>query len=196
MPAASERCYEMENFSSLHKQELELQSQADALLREYWLKENFLTWEWWLLVALTIVPWIIWWRFVDRKRIFEILTYGFLVMVVSVFFDAIGVEFDLWDYQYRLIPLFDVMIVYCISVMPVIYMLIYQYYNSWKSFIAANIIVSAVFAFISEPLLVKMGIYIMFKWQHYYSFPIYLSIAIFLRYLILIIKKISINNEQ
>lgn len=44
---------------------------------EYWFDNTFLRWEWWVLIALTIIPWIVWWKFVDKKRIYELLTYGF-----------------------------------------------------------------------------------------------------------------------
>ena len=30
------------------------------------------SWEWWLLVALTVIPLILWWIFLDRKRAYEI----------------------------------------------------------------------------------------------------------------------------
>lgn len=158
---------------SLHDLEIEMQTKADILLREFWMKETFPHWEWWLLFALATVPWIIWWKIVDRQRLFEILTYGFLVMTVSVFFDAIGVEFDLWDYKHQIVPLFDVFIVYDFTVMPVLYMLVYQFFNTWKSFIIANVVVSAIFAFISEPLLVWIDFYLLMNWKYIYSFPIY-----------------------
>lgn len=170
---------------SLNDQEILAQSKADKLLREYWLKETFLQWEWWLLLALTTIPWIIWWKIVDRKRLFEILTYGFLVMTVSVIFDAIGVEFDFWEYKPQIVPLFDVFVTYDFSVMPVIYMVVYQFFDNWKSFTIANVVVSAIFAFISEPLLVWMDFYVLFNWKYIYSFPIYIAIAVVFKWVMI-----------
>ncbi|GBF33578.1 hypothetical protein DCCM_2681 [Desulfocucumis palustris] len=177
--------------SPLFEKEFLVQKRADEILRQGWKKETFLTWEWWLLVALTIFPWLIWWKLVDRRRIFEILTYGIMIMIISEFFDGIGVEFDLWEYHQRLIPLFDILIVYDFSVIPVIYMLVYQFFNTWKSFAVASIIVAGIFAFISEPALMAMGFYEVFNWRHVYSFPIYFSMAMSMRWIMGYLKKVA-----
>lgn len=181
---------------SLHNQEIQVQEKADILLRKFWLKETFLHWEWWLLLALTTIPWIIWWKFVDRKRLFEILTYGFLVMTISVIFDAIGVEFELWEYKHQVVPLFDVFITYDITVMPVVYMFVYQFLNTWKLFIIANIAISAIFSFIAEPLLVWMDFYTLFNWKHIYSFPIYFAIAVTFKWAMITLLKYTSNSKQ
>nr|WP_315989795.1 CBO0543 family protein [Desulforamulus aquiferis] len=110
-----------------------------------------------------------------------------------VIFDAIGVEFDLWDYKYQLVPLFDIFITYDMSIMPVIYMAIYQKFDKWKSFIIANTIVAAIFAFISEPLLVWLDFYLLLKWKYIYSFPIYIAIAIVLKWVMVCLKKYSLK---
>lgn len=164
--------------------EAELQSEADKALREGWISDIVFTWHWWLLAALFIVPWLVWWKVVDRKRIFEILTYGFMVMLAASLFDAIGVELDLWEYHYQFIPLLDVFIVYDVSVIPVIYMLIYQYFHTWKSFIISSIVVSAIFSFVAEPILVGLSYHCLLQWEYYYSFPIYIAIAVAFKYLI------------
>ncbi|OPX90081.1 MAG: hypothetical protein A4E53_01296 [Pelotomaculum sp. PtaB.Bin104] len=175
--------------------ESELQKEADIALRENWMNDIVFTWHWWLLVALFIIPWLVWWKVVDRKKIFEILTYGFMVMIMSSLFDAIGVENDLWEYHYQFIPLLDVFIVYDVSVIPVTYMLIYQYFSTWKSFTIASIVVSGMFSFVSEPILVWLNYHDLFKWEYFYSFPIFIVIAITLKYLIIKIKKVSIINK-
>lgn len=173
--------------------EYELQSEADRALKESWINDIVFTWHWWLLVALTIIPWVVWWKVVDRKRIFEILTYGFIVMIVASLFDAIGVENDLWEYHYQLIPLLDVFIVYDISVIPVTYMLIYQYFRTWKSFIISNIVVSGIFSFVSEPILVWLNYHHLLKWEYIYSFPVFIAMAVFAKYLTIIFKKASLK---
>jgi len=177
-------------------EEYELQSQADAALRESWKSDILFTWQWWLLAALAVIPWLVWWKVVDRRRIFEILTYGLLVMSVSTLFDAIGVENDLWEYHYQFVPLLDVFIVYDVSVIPVTYMLIYQYFHAWKSFIVSSIVISGMFAFVSEPLLAWLNYYQLLEWKYYYSFPIYTAIAIILKWFINILKKQAAINKM
>jgi len=160
-----------------------IQSAADEMGRDNWLHKVVFTYQWWILIALTVLPIILWWRLVDRKRLFEIMTYGLLVALVTGFLDAIGVETDAWDYEYDLVPLLDVLIVYDISALPVTYMLIYQYFHAWRAFAIAHIIVSFVFAFVFEPILMWLDIYHPLKWEHIYSFWGYFILAIFLRWI-------------
>ncbi|MFP3126288.1 hypothetical protein OH784_27130 [Ectobacillus funiculus] len=35
------------------------------LMQAQWMEDSFLTWKWWLLLFLTIIPIIIWWKIVD-----------------------------------------------------------------------------------------------------------------------------------
>jgi len=181
----------MKELSPSFIEESEIQNKADIALRESWKSDILFTWQWWLLLALAIIPWLVWWMLVDRKRIFEILTYGLMIMTVSTLFDAIGVELDLWEYHYQLIPLLDVFIVYDVSVIPVTYMLIYQYFNIWKSFLIANIVLSGIFAFVSEPILKWLNYYQLIEWKYLYSFGIYIAIAIIIKCFINILKKVS-----
>ncbi|SMC49458.1 CBO0543 family protein [Sporomusa malonica] len=159
-----------------------LQSAADVAGRDFWFQSVVFTYQWWLLVALTIIPFIIWWKIVDRRRFFEITTYGLLIALFAGLLDAIGVETDAWEYKYDLLPLLDVFIVYDISVLPVSYMVIYQYCHTWQSFAIAHVIVSLVFAYVSEPLLVYLKIYQLINWQHTYSIPGYFLLAVFIRW--------------
>lgn len=159
-----------------------LQSVADAAGREFWLHNVVFTYQWWLLVAVTVIPIIAWWKFVDRRRFFEITTYGLLVSLVAGLLDAIGVETDAWEYKYDLVPLLDVFIAYDISILPVSYMAIYQYCRTWTSFALAHGVLSLVFALVSEPLLVYLDIYQLIKWKHIYSVPGYFLLAICIRW--------------
>lgn len=159
-----------------------MQSEADEIGREFWFNDVVFSYQWWLLVAVTIIPFIIWWKIVDRKRLFEISTYGLLILVFSGLLDAIGVELDAWEYKYDLLPLLDVFIVYDISVLPVTYMIIYQYFPNWRSFVIACGVVALVFSFVSEPLLIWLDIFQLVKWKHIYSVPGFFFLPIFLRW--------------
>lgn len=173
-----------------------LQSAADEASREFWFNNVVFSYQWWLLVAVTIIPFIVWWKIVDRRRLFEITTYGLFVALLSGLLDAIGVETDAWDYKYDLIPLLDVFIVYDISVLPISYMVIYQYFPKWRQFIIAHIILAFVFAFVAEPLLIWLDIYQVMNWKHIYSLPGYFFLAIFLRWVMaqLLKKHQSLKN--
>jgi hypothetical protein len=160
-----------------------VQSAADKADRAFWFNSVVFSYQWWILVGLTMIPYIVWWKVVDRKRFFEIATYGLLIMMLSGLLDAIGVETDAWDYKYDLVPLLDVFIVYDISVLPVSYMLIYQYFYTWQSFAIAHAVLAVVFAFLSEPLLTWLDIYQPIAWNHTYSAVGYFCLAMLVRWI-------------
>lgn len=168
-----------------------IQSAADEAGRNNWLHEVVFTYQWWILVSMAVIPWLVWWKLVDRKRFFELLSYGLLVTIFAGLLDAIGVETDAWDYKYDFVPLLDVFIVYDISVLPVVYMLVYQYCQTWRSFAIAHIVVSFIAAFLFEPLFIRLDIYHPAQWEHSYSFFGYFVLAIFLRWIMGILRQKS-----
>jgi len=157
---------------------LELQRQLRDKSISYWTEHVFNTWQWWLNIATLILPLILWWKLVDKKRLMEIVIYGFLASAFAVFFDITGETMVLWEYPYLVFPMDYILIDTDYSVLPIAYMLVYQYFSSWKGFISANIVLSAIFSFLAEPLLVWMGLYEIHGWKYIYSFPIYVAIAI------------------
>lgn len=138
---------------------------------------------------MVIIPYLLWWKAVDKSRFFEIFVYGLLIVLITGLLDAIGVENDAWDYEYDLVPLLDVFIVYDISILPVTFMLAYQYFKTWRSFIVAHILIAAVFAYVFEPLLIWLDIYHPAGWKHTYSFIGYVLIALCMRWFMLILLR-------
>jgi hypothetical protein len=59
------------------------------LYREYWLNEVLFSFDWWLLLAISIIPWIVWWKVVDIHKLTPILLYGFFVAMESVLLPVI-----------------------------------------------------------------------------------------------------------
>ncbi|MCT1904303.1 CBO0543 family protein [Oceanobacillus sojae] len=161
---------------------------------EYWLNENLFTLSWWILFVTTVGIFIAWFIILDKKRIFEIVTYGFFVTATGVIGDAIGVSFMLWHYTNTLLPVSQIAEIHTVQ-MPIIYMLIYQYFRSWRSFLIASIINAFVFAFILEPLLVWLQIYELHQWKHIYSFFPYIMIAVIFKLVIQKFKQLDQNNE-
>nr|WP_106779271.1 CBO0543 family protein [Lysinibacillus timonensis] len=162
---------------------LELTEQFRYTITEYWLNESVFTLSWWILLVTTIGLFIIWFIILDKKRIFEIITYGFFVGTIAIYADAIGISLGLWHYPTTLIP-----IPYTIEIhrmqMPIIYMMIYQYFGPWKAFLIASTINALVFAFMMEPLLVWLHIYEPYHWEHIYSLIPYFVIAVVFKWLI------------
>jgi hypothetical protein len=108
--------------------------------------------------------------------------------------DTAGVANAYWMYPIRLIPKFNHMLPVDVTILPIIFMLIYQSYPKWKVFIIASIIMGACLAFIAEPILVWMGVYELLNWKYYYSFPIYIVFAVTLKFIIATLKSIQQKN--
>lgn len=183
----------MDNLPSFD-QVLDAQNVSVMLQIQHWLKYELLTPQFWLLISLLILPWFVWLKLVDKKRFQTILIYGLLISTVATLLDEVGCQLNLWDYLYDIEPLFPRMTPMNYTVLPVLYMLVYQYFTPWRSFIIANIVASAVYSFIAEPLLVKSGIYVILEWQHIYSFPIYFLLAIIFKLILNWIIKVQQSN--
>lgn len=141
---------------------------------EYWLSYNLFTWQWWFLAALLIVPWLIFYYAADRRKLPELWLFGLLIHFIIIRLDTLGVETGYWTYPYKVQPFFPFVSFFDSSPLPVIYMLEYQHFPGWRKFIGISVLTAGVFAFICEPVLVAMGLYVPLGWQHIYSFPIYI----------------------
>lgn len=170
---------------------VEITRRFNNIQLEHWLNDTLFTFNWWILLITTLVLFFVWLIILDKKRIFEIATYGFMVAFIAVIADITGVFLMLWQYKHTLTPLSIVVEIHTI-LMPVIYMIIYQYYQTWKSFLIAVTIKAFIFAFILEPLLVWLEIYKLFHWKHIYSFLPYILIAVLLKG---VINKLKQNYE-
>lgn len=151
---------------------------------DYWLNHNLFSLQWWLLLVVFIVPWIIWWKFVDKERIFQILLFGTLLMTLVIIMDDIGLELHLWSYPYKLFFAISRLTTIDQGVLIVAHMFLYQYFAKWKSFVIANVVMALIFTFILEPLTVWIGIYKLENWHHIYSLPIYILKAIFIKWIV------------
>lgn len=165
---------------------MELQQQLLALRISDWY-EKVISFQWFFLVFLLIVPWIILWRLVKRKYIAEILSFGLLITAMSSFLNGNGLNLLLWSYPYKLLPFSPRAYAISYSVLPVTFMLMYQYFRTWKSFATANVIMATIFAFILQPILKWMGMYTMINWSYFYSFAIYIMMGLGLRLLLQVI---------
>ncbi|KGR79265.1 CBO0543 family protein [Ureibacillus sinduriensis] len=173
---------------------LELTEQYKYTKIEYWFSENVYTLSWWILLVSSIVLFLIWIIILDKKRIFEIITYGFFVGTVAIYADVFGVWFGLWHYPITITPMHIPIEIHRLQ-MPIIYMLIYQYSKTWKTFLNAAAINAIVFTFILEPLLVWLKIYEPSHWKYIYSLIPYFVIAILFKWLITRFKQLDQNYQ-
>ncbi|MDT8903610.1 CBO0543 family protein [Anaeroselena agilis] len=148
------------------------------LAYEYWRQYTYNAPVWWLLILTLILPWIIWWRFVDKARLSLCLSLGLLTLIVCTGLDAVGVAHGRWVYPHKLLGTFPHLVPVNFSLLPVSYMLIYQFFPSWKKYLRASFAMGLLFAFVGEPVLIFLGVYLPLQWYHHYSFPLYIAIAV------------------
>ena len=160
---------------------------------EHWVKYEVFTWQWCIGIACVVIPLLLWWKLVDRRRILEIMAFGFLINILATFLDVTGSELVLWNYTIRILPQIPLLFPVDYILVPIIYMLIYQRYQAWKQFLLASTIVALALAFIAEPLAVYIKQYQLISWKLIYSFPIYVLVAILGK---LFVDKISSLQEQ
>lgn len=174
----------MEGNSLQYDKILDAQRHLHELQYEHWLQHELFTYQWWALVAVLIIPWIIWWKLVDKTKTSIILAYGIYIMFVVTAMDAIGSAMQLWIYPIKLFPIVPDSVGIDWGLLTVAHMLIYQYYPRWKSFIVAEIIFAIVLAFIGEPFAEMVKLYTHLHWEHSWSVPIYVMKAAIGKWLI------------
>lgn len=157
---------------------IELNRKINELRYHYWFTEVIFTLNWWVLLFLTVIPWLIWWKIADKKRLVEVLLYGILISLISVLLDEIGSYFSFWIYQYQLIPISPRLNPIDLTVMPVTYMVVYQFFKKWRPFLIAQLVLSLGAAFVAEPLFIWMGIYKPLNWELFYSSIIYFAMGV------------------
>jgi hypothetical protein len=167
-----------------HNETVDLtQTQFTQMRMEHWLQYELFSFQWWLLVSVFVVPWIIWGIFVDKRRIVELLLLGALLSCIVITLDATGVELHLWSYNFKVFPLYNRLLSIDLSLLPVSYMFLYQWFPGWRQYLAASIVLSLGGAFLAEPLFTALGIYNPHAWKHLYSFPIYIVLAVMMKWI-------------
>lgn len=159
----------------------------------HWLNHELFSWNWWLLVALTVIPLIIWIMVVDRKRLLEILLFGTLIIILTSYLDAAGFDLMFWVYPVEFMPLTTIAIPFNVSMVSVTYMMMYQFFNSWKSYSIALISMAIIFAFIGEPVSKLLNWIHYIHWNYYYSFLYYIVIGILVKVIVNKCKDIYIK---
>lgn len=174
---------------------IELTRQFRAERNEYWDNEVFLSLEWWILLIVGSVLLIAWLIMLDKRRVFEIVAYGMMVAIIANFGDTIGLSFSLWGYQYSLLHTPEIVEIHNIM-MPILYMIVYQYFHTWKSFSIAAAINALIFTFILEPILIWLQIYELYHWKITYSLVPYFIIAIGLKWVIHKLKQMDHHYKK
>jgi hypothetical protein len=180
------------------KKLLELKKEYRELNQQYWTDHSFLSFEWWLMLAGIIVPLIIWCFLVDKRKIKDNLLYGFIFSICTIFLNLIGANYLFWSFDLRIHWSIDPLILPAtLTVVPVAYMLVFQYSRTFSKYLLWAIITSVIFAYVGQPLLQDMGTYHLYNnWKHTYSLLIYIAISLFAYWAVKKINSVNANAEH
>lgn len=153
----------------------------------FWLENVIFTWQWWLGLALLIVPWILWFFFRRKTSTYRLFTAGLFVIFISSSLDFIGVALGLWHYNYDVLPFLPSFTPWDITILPVITMFLIQLKPNLNPFLKAFIFAGGS-AFIGEPIFSWLKLYSPEQWKYIYSFPFLFSIFLLAHF-------ISTRNE-
>jgi hypothetical protein len=160
-------------------------NEIEKLVREkieIWKEYVLFTELWWLGVALSIIPWIIWF-FIRKKDSTDRLLYvALFVMVISLCLDVLGDQLGIWSYRYNVIPVLPTYVPWDITLMPLTVIVILQYKPKGNPFVKA-LIFAAISSYLAEPFFDKLQIYNLKHWKYSYSFPIQVVIYLLAHYI-------------
>lgn len=137
----------------------------------FWLENVIFTWQWWVGVFLTVIPWVLWLYYRKRESTYRLLAAGLFVMIISSWLDFIGIMLGLWHYNYDVIPLLPSYLPWDFTLIPVIIMFLIQIKPHFNPYMKAFIFAGGS-AFIGEPFFVWINTYDPEQWKHIYSVPI------------------------
>lgn len=168
----------------------DLQMKLRDLRLDYWMEYDLFKPHWWLLLAASIIPWFLWGKIVDKKRLNEIIIYGLIWIIVAIVLDEIGATLGFWEYPRSFLSLVPPLLPADLTVIPIAFMLIFQFYPKGKSYLIGVLIVAFTFSFIIE------NIFMMFDlfrdapgYEHVYSFPVFVLLAYFIKWIVDVIQR-------
>ncbi|WP_174733196.1 CBO0543 family protein [Mesobacillus harenae] len=156
----------------------ELADKAHSLKTQVWLDEVIFSFQWWTGLFLTVIPWIIWIILSKKESKNRFLYTAFLLIIISSFFDLVGVQLGLWRYYYEVIPFIPSFVPYDWTLIPVIIISLIEYKPKASPYIK-GFVFAFVTAFIGSPIFEYFHFYKRIDWEIYYSFPIYFLIYLF-----------------
>ncbi|MBO8173217.1 MAG: hypothetical protein H0Z33_15175 [Bacillaceae bacterium] len=139
-----------------------------------WKEHVVFTWRWWIGLALTVIPWILWIKYRKKESTGRLLFAGFTTLIMASWFDFLGVSYGLWIYKYEVLPALPALMPCDFTLIPVIIMSLIQYkphLNPWLK----GVVYAGLTSFAGEPFFHFLGLYEPLKWNSFMSFPVYLG---------------------
>ena len=135
-------------------------TQSDRWI-SYWQDYSSIdTWQFWVVLAMFLLPLVVLILFIDRKKVFQLGFYGYGIHIFFAIIDSFGVVKGLWIYPYKILPALPASVALDSSFVPVTFILLYQYIlNKGKNYYIWMLFLCITFAFFIKPLLVGLGLF-------------------------------------
>jgi hypothetical protein len=134
---------------------LEQQEKVVSMWLDYWKDFSGLdTVPFWVITSMLVVPLVIIYFKIDRTKAFQIGFYGFNIHTWFTYSDAIAMRTGHVYYPFQVIPVLPVNFALDASLVPVTFMLVYQWcINNNKNVFLYGVLNCVFFAFLFKPVL-------------------------------------------
>jgi hypothetical protein len=150
----------------------EIVTHQNTKMHPIWFNHIFLSWRWWVSVSCLTFPWIIWIKIRKKSSTDRLLVAGLFSYLFTSVLDSIGLAHGAWVYPVTPLPYLHTYFgPWDITLFPVTIMILLQYKPTISPYIKA-LLFAFLAAFVGEPFFIYIDLYIPYKWEHYYSFPI------------------------
>lgn len=138
--------------------------------------EFITTWQWWIGLALFIIPWLVWIKYRKKDSTGRLLLAGLLIIILSLTIDLAALSLGLWSYPLIIIPLAPFLFLpYHFSLAPVGIMFALQIKPQMNSLLK-GILFSAIAAFGGMNFFNAIDFYNPKSWSTLYDFVIFLTL--------------------
>ncbi|MDC3414676.1 hypothetical protein NC797_06780 [Aquibacillus sp. 3ASR75-11] len=166
---------------------------------EYWqVYSNIDTWQFWIVLFMLLLPLVVLYYTIDRRRMFHLGFYGFNVHAWFAYTDIVGVQNGWWNYPYQILAVLPSSFSLDASLVPVSFMLIYQWtLNHNKNFHLYSILLAIIYSFAIKPFLTSIGLFELGDGVSYFHLLIgYLGIYLFAWVITKIFLKMNKANVE
>lgn len=137
-----------------------------------WVTKELFSFGWFVVLGVQLAVYAVWLQLLDKSRVRDILLFGSLSSIGFILADVIlGSYYGLYSAKISLLPIKPALFIVSITVTPVLFMMVYQYFSSWKRYTLGLAICSAALSFGLAPLYKYLGILeYHLGWNYFYSF--------------------------
>ena len=176
---------------TLNDQVIRESSSLNANIFSKWLHQELFSYQWFVIVIMVIIAYVLFFALSDKKRLSELLLFGALFAVFIAVYDSVALFAGLWVYYISVFPFYSNLLMGDITILPLLAMLIYQRAHDWRHFLLWYFGYSVLAIFGGYFLLFsKLGIfsYVEPYWV-FIDFGSFLIVGIAARALVVMIKK-------